>query len=72
MSVLSFGSQDIKKIVKEALEPLINEIQSLKTEIQQLKVQRIYNRQQASAKEARSVIKVEDSQESQNGAKNAF
>jgi hypothetical protein len=32
--VPSFGSQDIKNIVKEALEPLINEIKNLKAEIQ--------------------------------------
>jgi hypothetical protein len=30
----SFGSQDIKNIVKETLEPLINEIKGLKAEIQ--------------------------------------
>jgi hypothetical protein len=33
-SIPSFDSQNIKNIVKEALEPLINEIKNLKAEIQ--------------------------------------
>jgi hypothetical protein len=69
MSVPSFGSQDIKNIVKEALEPLINEIKGLKAEIQQLKTQKIYNEQSTSIKKARPIIEVEDSQKNQNKTK---
>jgi hypothetical protein len=69
MSVSSFGSQDIKNIVKEALEPLINEIKGLKAEIQQLKTQKVYNEQLTSIKETKPIIKVEDSQKNQNKAK---
>jgi hypothetical protein len=59
--MLFFGSQDIKNIVKEVLELLINEIKGLKAEIQQLKTQKVYNEQSTSIKEARSVIEIEDS-----------
>jgi hypothetical protein len=72
MSVPSFGSQDIKNIVKEVLEPLINEIKSLKAEIQQLKTQKVYNEQLTSIKKAKSIIEVEDSQKNQNKAKKTF
>jgi hypothetical protein len=71
MTVPSIGSQDIKDIIKEALGPLINEIQGLKAEIQQLKAQKTYSGQPAPTKEARPIIEVEDSQKGQNEAKKA-
>ena len=72
MSIPPIGSQDIKDIIKEALGPLITEIQGLKAEIQQLKAKKTYSGQLAPTKETRPTeIEVEDSQKGQNGVKKA-